>query len=129
MITYSEGENIALSNQTVEVVACDECDHLMVNLDADQLRQGDLLILKRAGIRISNPETEKEICINCEFEKESFGKKLATWFDTDDDDDDSSFFSSGGGSTTPIFGGSSSFGGFGGFGGGVFSGGGASRSF
>lgn len=93
----------------------------MVNLDADQLEPGDLTTLKSAGVRISNPETTKPICVNCEFL--TFGKKVAEWFEDNDDDDDSSFF--GG------FGlGSTSFGGFGGrIGGGGFGGGGASRGF
>lgn len=127
-----EGETIHLKNQDVEVVKCKKCDALMVNLDADQLAPGDLVILKKAGVRISNPETEDPICLNCEHQ--TFGEKLASWFESDpdeedeDDDDDSHFFTPGG-----IFGGSSRGGGFGGgfggFGGGGFSGGGASRGF
>jgi hypothetical protein len=116
---------IKLTKQEVEVVKCDDCGHTMVNLDVDQLSPGDLQTLKKEGIRISNPETEKEICINCEYK--SFGRKLSDWFESEDDDD-SSFFSSGG-----VFGGSDSFGGFGGgfggFGGGSFGGGGVSRGF
>jgi uncharacterized membrane protein YgcG len=116
------GDIINLQRQDVEVEECEKCGHLMVNIDEDELRQGDLIILKRKGVRISNPNTEDLICVDCEFtEPESFGSKVSSWFDDDDDDDDSGFF--GGGS-------SSSFGGgFGGFGGGGFSGGGAGRSF
>ena len=116
-----EGDVIVLARQEVRVIKCKKCDHLMVNIDADQLALGDLRILKNAGVRVSNPETEQEICSNCEFE--SFGSKLSRWFEDDNDDDDSSFFGGGG-----IFGGSMG-GGFGGFGGGGFSGGGAARGF
>ena len=105
------GQKFVLKNQTVDVVKCerDGCDHLMVNLDADQLAPGDLVTLKTLGVRISNPETKNQLCVNCEVK--TFAHKVSSWFDKDDDNDDSSFFS---GSS---FGGSSSFGGFGGFGG------------
>lgn len=123
------GDTIQLKNQEVEIVSCNECDRQMVNIDADQLEPGDLTILKKADVSISNPNTEDEICIHCE--NRTIGHKIADWFSSDDsNDDDSSFFhpspltSSG-----SIFGGHSSFGGFGGFGGGSFSGGGASASF
>lgn len=123
------GEMITLQRQDVKVEKCGDCRHLMVNLDADELRPGDLVILKRKGVWISNPETEDLLCVKCEFEEpepSTFGAALSSWFDDDDDDDDSSFFSS-----TPTFGGGSSGfgGGFGGFGGGSFSGGRASRGF
>lgn len=102
----------------------------MVNLDADQLAPGDLVALKKGSVRISNPDTDKAICINCEHV--TFGRKVADFFESDDDDD-SSFF---GGATGGFLGGASSggFGGFsggsfGGFGGGGFGGGGASRGF
>ncbi len=122
-----ENDNIELKNQTVGVVKCEECDHLMVNIDADQLQPGDLSILKKEGVRISNPETENAVCINCEVK--TFGKRVSDWFESDDDDDDSSFFSPTPSSGGSLFGGSGGFGGFGGFGGGSFGGGGASRSF
>ena len=109
--TYQAGDKIQLINQEVEIEKCRECDNLMVNLDADQLSLGDLTTLKKSGVRISNPNTDKAVCISCEYN--TFGRKIADFFE-DDSDDDSSFFSSGG---------------FGGFGGGVFGGGGASRGF
>lgn len=109
------GSKVQLASQEVTVEKCVECSHLMVNIDADQLRLGDLSTLKRAGIRISNPNTEKAYCVNCEVD--TYGGRVARWFDTDDDDDSS------------FFGGSGSSGGFGGFGGGGFGGGGASRGF
>lgn len=115
---------IQLKNQEVEVVECEKCSKNMVNLDADQLAVGDLTTLKQAGVTVSNPNTEDQICVNCEHR--TFGRKVADFFESDnDDDDDSSFF---GGSS---FGGSddSSSGGFSGFGGGSFSGGGASSSW
>ena len=121
------GDIISLQKQEVEVVACKECGALMVNIDADQIEQGDLLTLKRAGVKLSNPETSDPICLKCQ--KPTFKDKLNDWFDDDDDDDDSSFFHSSPSISTPIFGGSSFGGGFGGFGGGIFSGGGAGRSF
>ena len=122
-----KNDKIQLKNQEVEVVECekDGCGHLMVNIDADQLAPGDIATLKAAKVRVSNPETENQLCVNCEYK--GLKQRLADWFESDDDDDDSSFFS---GST---FGGSSSMGGFsggfGGFGGGGFGGGGAARGF
>jgi uncharacterized membrane protein YgcG len=124
-----EGDTIQLKNQMVRVEKCKICDSLMVNLDTDQLAEGDLVTLKRAGIVISNPETDKLVCIKCEYR--TFGRKIADFFESTDDDD-SHFFnppSISSPSSSSIFGGHSSFGGFGGFGGGGFSGGGASRAF
>lgn len=123
---YKAGDKIQLAKQEVEVEQCRECSKLMVNLDADQLAPGDLTLLKNSGVRISNPDTDKAVCISCEYQ--TFGRKVADFFeDEEDDDDDSSLFSGG------VFGGShlggGGFGGFGGFGGGGFGGGGASRGF
>ena len=121
------GDMIQLKNQEVEVVQCEKCEALMVNIDQKQLALGDIDILKRAGVRLSNPETEDAICLHCEIDREesehTFKRKLKSYMDEDDDSSsshhsDDSFF--GGGS----FGGG--LGGFGGFGGGSFSGGGAS---
>lgn len=132
---YETGDKIQLKGQEVEIVKCQECEALMVNLDVDQLQPGDLTTLKKSKVRISNPETEKPVCISCEYQ--TFGRRLSDWFDnvgtfaagaaigsmsSNDDDDDSSFFGGRGG-----FGGG--FGGFGGFGGGGFGGGGVSRGF
>ena len=116
------GDKIELQKQTVEVVDCKNCSHDMVNIDADQMAEGDLVTLKRLNLRLSNPETKDPICLNCEIEKQpTFKERVSSWFESSsDDNDDSSFFSGG------TFGGSSSGGGFGGFGGGSFSGGGSS---
>ena len=122
----SVGEKIELQKQTVEVVDCENCSHNMVNIDADQIHEGDLVTLKRVSVRLSNPETKDPICLKCEIEKKpTIKERLSTWFDSssNDSDDDSGFFSGG------VFGGSSSGGGFGGFGGGSFSGGGSSGSW
>lgn len=133
---YSVGDKIQLKNQEVEIEECRECKSLMVNLDADQLSPGDLTTLKKAGVVISNAETDKAVCIKCEYK--TFGRKVADFFesnndDDDDDDDDSSFFSGGGfigrASQGGFGGGGLSGGGFGGWGGGGFGGGGASRGF
>jgi uncharacterized membrane protein YgcG len=131
------GDIITLQKQDVEVVECIKTGKLMVNLDADEVMPGDLLILKRRGVLLSNPDTKEDICIDYEFpvvehsEQPNFGQRLNSWFQDDDDDDDSGFFTTPTTSTyhSPTFGGSSTFGGFGGFGGGMFSGGGASRGF
>lgn len=122
-----EFDKVELKNQSVEVIKCKECDHLMVNIDADQLQPGDLSLLKNEGVRISNPETSNPVCVNCEVK--SFAKKVADWFEKEDDDNDESFFSHTPSSSGSIFGGSGGFGGFGGFGGGGFGGAGASRGF
>lgn len=126
------GDKIQLKNQEVEVEECQKCGDLMVNVDADQLAQGDLTILKRAGVKVSNPETEEPICVTCEYD--TWGSRLSGFFTSggssdESDSDDSSFFHSssgsfGGGSYGGGFGG-----GFGGFGGGGFGGGGASAGF
>lgn len=129
------GDMIELTSQTQEVVECQESHIKMLNIDADQLKPGDLSFIKKLGLTISNPETNKPVPLGVEYK--TLGKKLADWFETDtsdDDDDDSSFFSSTPSSSGSLFGGSSGFGGFGGFGGGsfgggMFGGGGASRSF
>lgn len=132
------GDKIQLTSQTQEVVACQETGVKMLNIDADQLKPGDLTFIKKIGLTISNPNTDKPVALGVDYKDESFGHRLSDWLtgaavgdammssddDNDDDDDDSSFFSSGG-----TFGGGSSFGGFGGFGGGSFSGGGASSGF
>jgi uncharacterized membrane protein YgcG len=121
---------VKLSHQTVDIVRCEECSHKMVNLDKHELYSGDLAKLKNEGVRVSNPDTEKAICIHCE-EPDGF---FSNWFDSDDNDD-SGFFSGialGGLSSigSSSSGSSGGFGGgFSGFGGGGFSGGGASGSF
>lgn len=123
------GDKLSLTNQTAEVVECKNCKKLMVNLDSEDLQPGDLATLKRNRLQISNPNTQNEVCINCEVK--GFWDRVNNFLDSDDDDeDDSGFFNSSpsiggfGG-----FGGGFSGGGFGGFGGGSFGGGGASRSF
>jgi len=125
-----EGDTINLQKQDVVVIKCDDCGALMVNIDADEVHEGDLKTLKRKGVRLSNPETDDPICLKCEVVKrKTLRESLSDWFDDDDDDDDSGFFSTPRTTSTPIFGGSKIGGGFGGFGGGSFSGGGASRGF
>jgi len=113
--------------EPIEIVACDKCSHLMVNIDKDDLKPGDLQKLKQIGVRISNPETEEPVCLSCDID--TWGRKLNSWFEDDDNDDDSGFFSSGSSGLGGLFGGGSFGGGFGGFGGGSFGGGGASRGF
>ncbi len=124
---YHVGESIKLQKQEATIEKCKECGKLMVNLDADQIARGDLAVLKGAGVRISNPETDKAVCVSCDYQ--TIGHKIARFFETDMESDDNhasdeSFFTPSGG-----FLGGSSFGGFSGFGGGSFSGGGASGSF
>lgn len=129
------GDQINLADQHCEVVECEVSKVKMLNIDADQLKPGDLVFIKKLGLTISNPETDKPIALGVEYK--TFGRKLADWFatetDEEDNDDDSDFFSSTPSSSGSIFGGSSSFGGFGGgfggFGGGSFGGGGMSRGF
>lgn len=119
------GQTIYLQRQDVEVVGCEECGHDMVNLDANELMPGDLLILKRKGIRVSNPETDNQLCEHCEH-KES---DISRWYDNDDDDDND-FFTYPSTYRTPTYSSPSiSIPSFRGFGGGGFSGGGASRGF
>lgn len=133
------GDQVTLKNQTQEVVACQETGVKMLNIDADQLALGDLSYIKKLGLTISNPDTDKPVALGVDYVDDSFGHRLNTFLtgaalgvgaalasDDDDDDDDSSFFHSSSSSSSGSFGGGSSFGGFGG---GSFSGGGASSSF
>lgn len=121
----SVGDTIELQKQDVKVVKCTNCGSLMVNIKQEQVDKGDLLTLKRLGLRLTNPATQDPICINCEIKREdeehTFKRKVRDFF-KDDDDNDSSFF--GGGSS-----GGFGSGGWGGFGGGSFSGGGATGSW
>jgi len=113
----SKGDFIQLQEQRVEVIECEKCHALMVNIDAEEIRSGDLVLLKAEKVRISNPATKDAVCIHCEIDREdtehSFKRSVKKWYDSDSNDDSS--FHSGGG--------------FGGFGGGGFSGGGAGRGF
>lgn len=127
------GDKIELTSQTQDVVACQETRVKMLNIDADVLKPGDLTFIKKLGLTISNPDTDKPVALGVDYKDDSFGNRVASFLagaavgsyrSRDNDDDDSSFFSRSG-----SFGGGSSFGGFGGFGGGSFSGGGASSSF
>ncbi len=125
------GDSVELAHQTQEVVACQETDVPMLNIDADELAPGDLVFIKKLGLTISNPDTDKPVALGVDFTEESFGSKVKKFFESDDDDD-SSFFYTPSRSSTPLFGGGSfgGFGGgFGGFGGGSFGGGGATRGF
>lgn len=132
------GDIVHLQNQEQEVVKCQETGVLMLNIDADEIAPGDLAFIKKLGLTISNPDTDKPVALGVDYEENTFGHKLATFLggaavgaladsddydDVSDSDDDDSFFSGG------SFGGGSSFGGFGGFGGGSFAGGGASGGF
>jgi len=125
------GDKIELTSQTQEVVECIKSGVKMLNIDADELKPGDLSFIKKLGLTISNPETTEAIALGVEHK--TFGRKLADWFeresDEEDNDDDTDFFSPTPSSGGSFFGGSSGFGGFGGFGGGSFSGGGMNRGF
>lgn len=130
------GDMVELQGQSQEVVECNETGVLMLNIDADETKPGDLRFIKSLGLTISNPETEEPIALGVELKKEeTVSRKVSNYFDSDDDDDDDSgFFSSAGlfaGALSAGLGGfSGGFGGgFGGFSGGGFSGGGASRGF
>jgi uncharacterized membrane protein YgcG len=126
------GDVIELQKQDVEVVKCDKCEALMVNVKPDQVIPGDLVTLKRLGLRLTNPNTKDQICISCEVDREekefSVKRKIKNFFDSDEDTpshrNDSGLFGGFGSG-----GHSDSGGGFGGFGGGIFSGGGATGSF
>ena len=126
------GDEITLTGQTKEVVACEQTGVKMLNIDADDLAPGDLVYIKKLGLTISNPDTDKPVALGVDFKDGSFGSRVKKWIDDKDDDNDSGFFYTPSRSSTPLFGGGSfgGFGGgFGGFGGGSFSGGGASSKF
>lgn len=115
------GDVIELQKQDVEVVQCERCSALMVDVKQEKVEKGDLATLKRLELKLTNPATSDAICLDCEIKREdtehSFKKKVSDFFSSSHDDDDSGFFKGSGGG----FGG-----GWGGFGGGGFSGGGAS---
>ena len=122
------GDVIELQKQNVEVVKCEQCGSLMVNVKPKEVEKGDLITLKRLSLTLTNPATKDQICLKCEIireeEEHTFKKKVNDFFSGsshDDDHSDSGFF---GGGSSGGFGG-----GFGGFGGGGFSGGGASGSW
>lgn len=121
------GDTVELQEQECEVVASEVSGKLMLNIDANELQPGDLTFIKQLGLTISNPDTDKKVAVDEDYEHGSFGHTIASFLGgvaadraMDDTHDDSSFFSGG------SFGGGSSFGGFGG---GGFSGGGASGGF
>ena len=125
-MTKKAGDIIELQKQDVKVVNCNECGSPMVWTRPSALVSGDLVTLKRLGLKLTNAATFDQVCIDCELEREEKErqkkKETSDWFNStpvsspSHHDDDSSLFSGG------SFGG----GGFGGFGGGSFSGGGAS---
>lgn len=128
------GDTVELQGQSLDVVECDESGVLMLNIDADEIKKGDLHFIKKLGLTISNPETDEPIALGVELrKKETVADRVNSYFtEEEDDDDDDSFFSP----STGAFLGSLALGsrggfsgGFGGFGGGGFSGGGASRGF
>ena len=127
------GDVINLQKLTeLDVVRCQETNVPMLNIDADQIMPGDLAFIKKLGLTISNPDTDKPVALGVDYVEESWGKKISDYLTSDsDDDDDSSFFTSSGSFLGGMGSGgfSGGFGGFGGFGGGSFSGGGASRGF
>jgi uncharacterized membrane protein YgcG len=132
------GDTVELQGQTQDVVECEESGVLMLNIDADEIKKGDLHFIKKLGLTISNPETDEPIALGVELKKkETVAEKVNRYFEEEeDDDDDDSFFSSSAGLFAGAlsaglggFGGGFSGGGFGGFGGGGFSGGGATRGF
>lgn len=126
------GDRIHLTAQVQEVVECQETGVKMLNIDADELSIGDLPFIKKLGLTISNPDTDKPVALGVDYEEKTFGSRIKSWLEDEDDNDDSGFFFTPAHIPTPIFGGGrlGGFGGgFGGFGGGSFGGGGASRSF
>lgn len=133
------GDTVSLQgehNKDLEVVECQETHVPMLNIDADEIQKGDLVFLKSIGLTISNPDTDKPVALGVDFKEDSFGSRLAKWFEENNDDDDSFFSRPSTYTPTPLFGGGSfggiggGFGGgFGGFGGGSFGGGGVSRGF
>lgn len=128
------GDTVQLQKgDALDVVACQETDVPMLNIDANQLQPGDLKFIKSLGLTISNPDTDKPVALGVDYKDESWGHRISKYLsDDNDNDDDSTFFGSGGflgGGSSWGGGGLSSGGGFGGFGGGSFSGGGASGGF
>lgn len=132
------GDVVSLQSlKDLEVVKCEQTGVPMLNIDADQIKLGDLRFIKNLGLTISNPDTDKPIALGVDYVDDSFGHKVSEYFkSSEEDDDDSGFFGALAGaaigstfdddSSSSGFGGGSSFGGFGG---GSFSGGGASGGF
>lgn len=128
---HKVGDTIKLQGQTAEVVECIVTGRLMVNLDEDEVRLGDLATLKREGILISHPGTKRPVCILADWNPL---KEARSWWNDEKEEEDDDFFDSagsflGGYSTGGFSGGGSVGGSFGGFGGGGFGGGGVGRGF
>ena len=120
------GEKIQLLKKEFDVVGCTHCSHAMVNIDADEIGLGDLVKIKFSSLRISNPDTKEDVCIDCDIIKRPSKRVALSNYMKSDSNDDSSWHRSSSSSSDS---GSSFGGGFGGFGGGSFGGGGASGGF
>ena len=104
------------NNREYEIEECSKCYHKMINIDANEITQTDLILLRNNEIRVSNPNTDDLICLNCHVQHfiDWYNKKKEV---TRDHDSSISSLRSVGG----FFGS-----GFKGFGGASFSGAGAS---
>lgn len=122
------GDIVSLQSlHNLEVVKCERTGVPMLNIDANQIKKGDLNFIKALGLTISNPDTDRPIALGVDYEDGSWGHRISQFLSSpSSDDDDGSFFS---GSSFLGGSGSSGFSSFGGFGGGSFSGGGASSGF
>lgn len=125
------GDMVELQSQTLEVVECIVSEKKMLNIDASELKEGDLKFIKRLGLTISNPYTSLPVALGesvPDNDGHPFLSAVAGFLAADslDGDDDSSFFSS---SSSDDSSSSDSGFSFGGFGGGLFGGGGASESW
>ena len=91
------GDKVHLQKQVQEVVKCQQTGVLMLNIDADQLQKGDLRFIKKLGLTISNPDTDKPVALGVDYKKESWGQRIADFFASPSDGGDSEEDTSSGG--------------------------------
>ena len=89
------GDVVSLQKlKDLEVVTCEKTDVLMLNIDASQIMPGDLTFIKKLGLTISNPDTEKLVALGVDYLDESWGHKINDFLSSssDEDEDDESLF-------------------------------------
>ncbi len=85
------GDIVELQKQDVFVEKCNKCGEFMVNVNPKQVEKGDLVTLKRLGLKLTNPATKDQICLICEISREeeesTLKRKVRDVFSSDNDDD------------------------------------------
>ena len=72
----------------LEVVKCQETGVSMLNIDADQIQPGDLSFIKKLGLTISNPDTDKPVALGVDYIEDSWGHRIHEFLTADSSSDD-----------------------------------------